>query len=75
MVASLAAMVAVAGCGGGSPSKTSTGGVSVDTQGQAPKPSIGDGAGGVRLEKLGDFDLPLYVTQPPGDPHHLFVVE
>jgi glucose/arabinose dehydrogenase len=75
MVASLAAMVAVAGCGGGSPSTTSTGGVSVDTQGQAPKPSIGDGAGGVRLEKLGDFDLPLYVTQPPGDPHHLFVVE
>jgi glucose/arabinose dehydrogenase len=29
----------------------------------------------VRLEKLGDFDQPLYVTQPPADPHHLFVVE
>jgi glucose/arabinose dehydrogenase len=43
--------------------------------GPAPKPSIGDGAGGVRLEKLGDFDEPLYVTQPPGDRHHLFVVE
>jgi glucose/arabinose dehydrogenase len=36
---------------------------------------MGDGAGGVRLEKLGDFDQPLYVTQPPGDRHHLFVVE
>jgi glucose/arabinose dehydrogenase len=43
--------------------------------GQAPRPSTGDGAGGVRLEKLGDFDQPLYVTQPPGDRHHLFVVE
>jgi len=29
----------------------------------------------VRLEKLGDFEQPLYVTQPPGDSHHLFVVE
>lgn len=31
--------------------------------------------GGVRLEKLGDFDQPLYVTQAPGDRDHLFVVE
>jgi glucose/arabinose dehydrogenase len=36
---------------------------------------VGSGAGGVRLEKLGDFDQPLYVTQPPDDSDHLFVVE
>jgi glucose/arabinose dehydrogenase len=29
----------------------------------------------VRLTKLGDFDHPLYVTQPPGDRRDLFVVE
>ncbi len=29
----------------------------------------------MRLEKVGDFDQPLYVTQPPGDDRHLFVVE
>jgi glucose/arabinose dehydrogenase len=37
--------------------------------------STGDGAGGVSLEKLGDFDQPLYVTEAPGDRQHLFVVE
>jgi glucose/arabinose dehydrogenase len=36
---------------------------------------VGDGVGGVHLVKLGDFQQPLYVAQPPGDPHHLFVVE
>jgi glucose/arabinose dehydrogenase len=29
----------------------------------------------VRLEKLGDFDQPLYVTQPPGAGEDLYVVE
>jgi glucose/arabinose dehydrogenase len=29
----------------------------------------------VRLEKVADFDLPLYVTAPPGDRRRLFVVE
>jgi glucose/arabinose dehydrogenase len=69
-------MVALAGCGG-SPATTGS-------SQQAPPPTTqttsgklptGDGEGGVRLEKLGDFDQPLYVTQAPGDEHHLFVVE
>ena len=29
----------------------------------------------MELQKLGDFDQPLYVTQPPGDDLDLFVVE
>ncbi|HET9725281.1 MAG TPA: PQQ-dependent sugar dehydrogenase, partial [Gemmatimonadales bacterium] len=29
----------------------------------------------MRLTKLGDFDHPLYVTEPPGDRRDLFVVE
>jgi glucose/arabinose dehydrogenase len=67
----------VAGCGGGSGSTMSSpdgGGGQTQPPGEVPGPPMGDGAG-VRLEKLGDFDQPLYVTQPPGDRHHLFVVE
>jgi len=40
------------------------------------KPEVGDGEGGVALEQLGEFDQPLYVTQPAsGDPDHVYVVE
>ena len=68
--ASIAAVAAVVGCGGGSPSTTGS------STGPEPQPhGVGGGAGGVRLEKLGDFEQPLYVTQPPGDSDHLFVVE
>jgi glucose/arabinose dehydrogenase len=38
----------------------------------------GDGAtasGAVKLKRIGKFDSPLYVTSPPGDRHHTFVVE
>jgi glucose/arabinose dehydrogenase len=31
--------------------------------------------GAVRLQKVGSFDAPLYVTAPPGDQSRLFVVE
>ncbi len=69
-------MVALAGCGGGSPSTTGTApNAPARTQATPGMPPTGGGAGGVRLRRLGDFDQPLYVTQPPGDPHHLFVVE
>ncbi len=51
----------VAGCGGADEAKERT-----------TRPAISEG---VRLEKIGDFDQPLYVTQPPGDRRDLFVVE
>src|SRR2546421_4171959 len=53
----------LAGCGGGGGSTTTA---------QAPAPgngkatAIGSGEGGVKLTKIGDFDQPLYVTQPSG---------
>jgi glucose/arabinose dehydrogenase len=74
---SLAAIAALAGCGGGSAQTTSpsTGGAPSSTATRTSQQAVGEGFGGVRLEKLGDFDQPLYVTQPPGDSHHLFVVE
>jgi glucose/arabinose dehydrogenase len=70
-------MVALAGCGGGSSSTTgSSPGVPPPvTRTQPGKIPTGAGVGGVRLEKLGDFDQPLYLTQAPGDGGHLFVVE
>jgi glucose/arabinose dehydrogenase len=37
--------------------------------------AIGDGRGGVELEQLGEFDQPVYVTQPAGERSHLYVVE
>ena len=59
------------GCGGGGESSTAP----------APGPAQGgatataDGQGGVALHKVGDFDSPLEVVQPPGDNDDLFVVE
>jgi len=44
-------------------------------QGRKKPTAIGSGDGGVKLTKLGDFDQPLYVTQPGGDTSDLFVVE
>ena len=52
----------VAGCGGGG------GGGSSETTATQP------GGGQLRLEKIGDFDQPTYITQPPGS-SDLYVVE
>ena len=40
----------------------------------APTPSLPARAGQPRLERVGDFDSPLYLTAPPGD-SRLYVVE
>jgi glucose/arabinose dehydrogenase len=36
---------------------------------------VGDGRDGVRLIEIGEFEQPLYVTQPPGEDEDLYVVE
>jgi glucose/arabinose dehydrogenase len=41
--------------------------------GGGPATQVADGA--VRLQRVGGFDAPLYVTAPPGDTHRIFVVE
>jgi glucose/arabinose dehydrogenase len=64
LVALLAQAAMIAGCGGGSDSDDSG-----TTAAQQPQ-----GDGQVRLEKIGDFDQPVYVTQPPGG-EDLYVVE
>ncbi len=67
-----------AGCGGDGAETTASAPPapkpSDDGQGKQRLPT-GDGRGGVRLRKVGDFDQPLYVVQPPGYDRDLFVVE
>ncbi len=69
-------VVVLAGCGDGGGNTTTR---PPATPGQAGRghgqPATGDGQGGVHLQTIGDFDQPVYVTQPPGDPRDLFVVE
>jgi glucose/arabinose dehydrogenase len=60
----LAQAAVIAGCGGGSDSD--------DAGTTAVQQPQGDGQ--VKLEKIGEFDQPVYVTQPP-DGKDLYVVE
>lgn len=75
VAASIAAVAA--GCGGGDePMTTVTGATTPATKPEPePEPPVGDGDGGIVLEQVGEFDQPLYVTQPRSDPDHLYVVE
>jgi glucose/arabinose dehydrogenase len=65
LTAALAALAV--GCGGGGNSSSSATSAVVGTQG-------GGSAERVTLQKVGDFDQPDYVTQPPGE-QDLYVVE
>jgi glucose/arabinose dehydrogenase len=72
-----AALVVPAGCGGDdepSPTTSSTTRPATTTTDGQP-PGIGDGRGGVALTEVGDFDQPLYVTQPDDHSGDLYVVE
>jgi glucose/arabinose dehydrogenase len=77
VAAALLALGVVVSCGGGGN----------DADGSAPTPtpaatepaaapeSTPAAAGGVRLQKIGTFDNPVFVTSPPGDRARQFVVE
>lgn len=76
--------VALAGCGSSADETTSepqatvpTGKPDVEPADRPGRraPPVGDGSGGVRLEELGQFDGPVFLTQAAGDEEHLFVVE
>ena len=66
-VVAAALTVLVAGCGGGGGSSST----SATTASQGQPASAG---GKPTLEKIGDFDQPTYVAQPPGS-NDLYVVE
>jgi glucose/arabinose dehydrogenase len=64
-----------AGCGDDDETTaTGTGAATAPTRDVGPPP-VGDGRGGVRLAKVGEFDAPLYIAQPPGESRDLYVVE
>jgi glucose/arabinose dehydrogenase len=75
----LAAATLAFGCGDGG------GGAAARPAGSAEPAGSGSGSGsgavsaaarkGVRLQRVGSFDSPVYVTSPPGDRRRLFVVE
>jgi glucose/arabinose dehydrogenase len=74
-----ASLMLLAGCGS-DPGNTDVKAPTVETPkppDEAPPEDLptGSGAGGVKLTKVGDFDEPVYVTQPPGNDRDLFVVE
>ncbi|MGH2980656.1 MAG: PQQ-dependent sugar dehydrogenase, partial [Solirubrobacterales bacterium] len=73
-----ACLTLLAGCGGdgddgGTTTATTPSPPSQDAGGEPP--AVGDGVGEVKLTEIGDFDEPLYVTQPPGESRDLYVVE
>lgn len=78
----LAALWLVSGCGGGDATTssatetapTTTTAQATTTGGQTTTAEVGDGEGGVRLEPIGEFEQPVYITQAPGD-DELYVVE
>jgi glucose/arabinose dehydrogenase len=74
MLAAVSAAL-VAGCGGGDDDETTTEAVTAETtEATETTERIGGGEGGVALEKVGEFDQPLYLTQAPGT-DDLYVVE
>jgi glucose/arabinose dehydrogenase len=68
-LALLVILLGVAGCGGGN-----GGGASAPAEPAEPAEPAAQG-GGVRLQSIGNFEEPLYVTAPPGDERRVFVVE
>jgi glucose/arabinose dehydrogenase len=68
----------LAGCGGNGEGTATTQSTATATANPAPHGQplpVGDGRGGIALQKIGDFDQPVYVTSAPGDARDLFVVE
>jgi len=70
----------LSGCGGVDESKVLPRGLTTSTSStEIPKASVGGGAGAalrrLSLKRVGRFAKPLFLAQPPGDRHRLFVVE
>jgi glucose/arabinose dehydrogenase len=79
-VAAIVAAPAFGGCGDDEDETTTTTTTEATTTSTAPAsrdgaPPVGDGRGGVRLSRVGSFEQPLYVAQPPGEDADLYVVE
>jgi glucose/arabinose dehydrogenase len=71
----LAVAALLGGCGGSG--ETANGGATAANRSssRAAKDATTSAVGAPKLTKIGDFSQPVYVAQPPGDRHNLFVVE
>jgi glucose/arabinose dehydrogenase len=72
------ALLPIAACGSGDepePSPPPPATTTPSNDGGEAAPKTGDGRGGVRLEPIGEFEAPVYVTQPSGGTEDLFVVQ
>jgi glucose/arabinose dehydrogenase len=68
----------VIGCGGSDDAsgRVDTGAPQIPLAGTTSgTPGAGTAATGVRLQRIGTFNSPTYLTAPPGDKHRVFVVE
>jgi glucose/arabinose dehydrogenase len=70
----LASVLALVGCGSDDETTPTTATTDAERT-DAGTPETGDGTGGIELEKIGEFDAPLYVTQPADDGDDIYVVE
>lgn len=74
MLTAAAALLAL-GCGGGGDRATARSATPTATATATGTPSATIARPGLRLQRIGDFDSPVYVTAPPGDRRRIFVVE
>lgn len=74
MLTAAAALLAL-GCGGGGDRATARSATPTATATATGTPSATIARPGLRLQRIGDFDSPVYVTAPPGDRRRMFVVE
>ena len=76
LLAGLGAVLVVSLTGDGEAKQDLTGTLSMTAPtAQAPQPGGAVQARRLRLQRMGRFDNPLYVTAPPGDRRRVFVVE
>jgi glucose/arabinose dehydrogenase len=69
------ALLAAVGVAGFASGLTAAGSGPATRADAATELRAGDGRGGIRKRRIGNFASPTYVTHPPGVPHYLYVVE
>jgi glucose/arabinose dehydrogenase len=74
LAAAALAALWLSACGGGGDDKAADR-PAPSAPAERPAAGPGNGRGGVRLQKLGEFASPVYVAQPPGDDGDLYVIE
>jgi glucose/arabinose dehydrogenase len=70
-----AAAVLALGCGGGGDRATARSATPTTSATATETPSATIARPGLRLQRIGNFDAPVYVTAPRGDRRRIFVVE